>query len=157
MAQYYREPCINWPFLAARRLSCVRASEKREYRRCTSLHDAARITQRRAAQLLLFPKEALIAWTQQNRWTVAANPRHIRMNSVSPARGHADPWRFHETLGARCRRRHAASMEPPGRADISRPVVAFLLSDYLTTLSVAQYPSSTGHVVEHPVRNARAI
>ncbi|MDP1533804.1 MAG: SDR family oxidoreductase, partial [Rubrivivax sp.] len=74
-----------------------------------------------------FSKEALVAWTLQNRWTW--RERGIRMNAVSP--GPVDTpilADFIETLGARAEE-DMRVMDRPGRpADIA-PVVAFLLSD----------------------------
>lgn len=78
------------------------------------------------ARSYFLSKEALIAWTLQNRWTW--RERGIRMNSVSP--GPVDTPilpDFLHTLGARAEE-DMRVMDRPGRpADIA-PVVAFLLS-----------------------------
>lgn len=74
-----------------------------------------------------FSKEALIAWTMQNRWTW--RDRGIRMNSVSP--GPVDTpilQDFLDTLGARAEE-DARVMDRPGRPEDIAPVVAFLLSN----------------------------
>jgi len=74
-----------------------------------------------------FSKEALVAWTLQNRWTWRA--RGIRMNAVSP--GPVDTpilQDFVATLGARAEEDMRVMDRPGTPADIA-PVVAFLLSD----------------------------
>jgi NAD(P)-dependent dehydrogenase (short-subunit alcohol dehydrogenase family) len=74
-----------------------------------------------------FSKEALIAWTLQNRWTW--RDRGIRMNCVSPGPV-ATPilQDFLETLGERAAQ-DAKIMDRPGTPEDIAPVVAFLLSD----------------------------
>lgn len=72
-----------------------------------------------------FSKEALIAWTMQNRWTW--RDRGIRMNTVSP--GPVDTpilGDFLETLGARAEE-DARVMDRPGTPQDLAPIVAFLL------------------------------
>jgi len=73
-----------------------------------------------------FTKQALVAWTHENRWTW--RDRGIRMNAVSP--GPVDTpilADFLETLGERAEE-DARIMDRPGTpADIA-PVVVFLLS-----------------------------
>jgi len=89
-----------------------------------------------------FSKEALIAWTQQNRWTW--RDRGIRMNSVSP--GPVDTpilGDFIETLGARAEE-DMRVMDRPGRADDIAPVVAFLLSDMTTWIRGTNIPVDGG-------------
>lgn len=74
-----------------------------------------------------FSKEALVAWTLQNRWTW--RERGIRMNAVSP--GPVDTpilGDFVQTLGARAEEDMRVMDRPGTPADIA-PVVAFLLSD----------------------------
>ncbi|MFJ3121212.1 coniferyl-alcohol dehydrogenase [Pseudomonas protegens] len=74
-----------------------------------------------------FSKEALIAWTLQNRWTW--RERGIRMNAVSPGPVDTPILKdFIETLGARAEE-DMKTMERPGRATDIAPVVAFLLGD----------------------------
>ncbi len=74
-----------------------------------------------------FSKEALVAWTLQNRWTW--RERGIRMNAVSP--GPVDTpilADFVKTLGARAEE-DMRVMDRPGLPSDIAPVVAFLLSD----------------------------
>lgn len=74
-----------------------------------------------------FTKEALIAWTMQNRWTWRS--RGIRMNAVSP--GPIDTPildDFLETLGARAQE-SVRNMDRFGRPEDIAPTIAFLLSD----------------------------
>ncbi len=79
------------------------------------------------ARSYFFSKEALIAWTMQNRWTW--RERGIRMNAVSPGPVDTPILKdFIETLGARAEE-DMRTMDRPGTpADIA-PVVNFLLSD----------------------------
>ena len=73
-----------------------------------------------------FTKQAVVAWTHQNRWTW--RDRGIRMNAVSP--GPVDTpilGDFLETLGARAAEDMRIMDRPGTPADIA-PVVAFLLS-----------------------------
>lgn len=74
-----------------------------------------------------FGKQALIAWTLENRWTW--RDRGIRMNAVSP--GPVDTpilADFLETLGERAEE-DMRIMDRPGTPKDIAPVVAFLLSD----------------------------
>lgn len=74
-----------------------------------------------------FTKQALVAWTHENRWTW--RDRGIRMNAVSP--GPVDTpilGDFLETLGERAEE-DARIMDRPGRPTDIAPVVVFLLSD----------------------------
>jgi NAD(P)-dependent dehydrogenase (short-subunit alcohol dehydrogenase family) len=89
-----------------------------------------------------FSKEALIAWTQANRWTW--RDRGIRMNAVSP--GPVDTpilGDFIETLGARAEE-DMRVMDRPGRATDIAPVVAFLLSDMTTWIRGTNIPVDGG-------------
>ena len=74
-----------------------------------------------------FSKQALVAWTHENRWTW--RDRGIRMNSVSPGPVEtpilAD---FLETLGERAEE-DMRIMDRPGRPTDVAPVVVFLLGD----------------------------
>jgi len=74
-----------------------------------------------------FTKQALVAWTHENRWTW--RDRGIRMNAVSPGPVEtpilAD---FLETLGARAEEDMKIMDRPGTPADIA-PVVLFLLSE----------------------------
>lgn len=74
-----------------------------------------------------FSKEALVAWTLQNRWTW--RERGIRMNAVSPGPVDTPILKdFVATLGARAEE-DMRVMDRPGRPEDIAPVVAFLLSD----------------------------
>lgn len=79
------------------------------------------------ARSYFFSKEALIAWTLQNRWTW--RDRGIRMNTVSPGPVNTPILKdFLETLGARAEE-DMKTMDRPGTAADIAPVVAFLLSE----------------------------
>jgi NAD(P)-dependent dehydrogenase (short-subunit alcohol dehydrogenase family) len=74
-----------------------------------------------------FTKQALVAWTLENRWTWRA--RGIRMNAISP--GPVDTpilGDFIETLGARAEEDMRIMDRPGTPADIA-PLVTFLMSD----------------------------
>ena len=89
-----------------------------------------------------FSKEALIAWTMQNRWTW--RDRGIRMNTVSP--GPVDTpilGDFLETLGARAEE-DARIMDRPGTPQDLAPIVAFLLSDMTTWIRGTNIPADGG-------------
>jgi NAD(P)-dependent dehydrogenase (short-subunit alcohol dehydrogenase family) len=89
-----------------------------------------------------FSKEALIAWTMQNRWTW--RDRGIRMNTVSP--GPVDTpilSDFLETLGARAEE-DARIMDRPGTPQDLAPIVAFLLSDMTTWIRGTNIPADGG-------------
>ncbi|RYF67091.1 MAG: SDR family oxidoreductase [Comamonadaceae bacterium] len=94
------------------------------------------------ARSYFFSKEALIAWTLQNRWTWRA--RGIRMNAVSPGPVDTPILKdFIETLGARAEE-DMKTMDRPGRATDIAPVVAFLLSDAALWLRGANLPVDGG-------------
>lgn len=89
-----------------------------------------------------FSKEALIAWTMQNRWTW--RDRGIRMNTVSP--GPVDTpilGDFLQTLGARADE-DARVMDRPGKPEDVAPVVAFLLSDMTAWIRGTNIPVDGG-------------
>ncbi|WP_209011575.1 coniferyl-alcohol dehydrogenase [Roseibium aggregatum] len=74
-----------------------------------------------------FSKEAVVAWTIQNRWTW--RDRGIRMNAVSPAAVDTPILKdFLATLGPRGEEGIRLT-ERPGRPEEIAPVVAFLMSD----------------------------
>jgi NAD(P)-dependent dehydrogenase (short-subunit alcohol dehydrogenase family) len=78
------------------------------------------------ARSYFLSKEALIAWTLQNRWTW--RERGIRMNAVSPGPVETPILPdFLRTLGARAEE-DMRVMDRPGRPQDIAPVVAFLLS-----------------------------
>jgi len=89
-----------------------------------------------------FTKEALIAWTMQNRWTW--RDRGIRMNAVSPGPV-ATPilGDFLQTLGARAEE-DARIMDRPGEATDIAPVIAFLLSDLSGWIRGTNIPTDGG-------------
>jgi NAD(P)-dependent dehydrogenase (short-subunit alcohol dehydrogenase family) len=128
---------FGWP----QAVEAIRASESAD------MDDLAGFMQRHAitnagGRSYFFSKEALIAWTQQNRWTW--RDRGIRMNSVSP--GPVDTpilGDFIETLGARAEE-DMRVMDRPGRADDIAPVVAFLLSDMTTWIRGTNIPVDGG-------------
>jgi NAD(P)-dependent dehydrogenase (short-subunit alcohol dehydrogenase family) len=79
------------------------------------------------ARSYFFSKEALVAWTLQNRWTWRS--RGIRMNAVSPGPVDTPILRdFLQTLGVRAEEDMRVMDRPGTTADIA-PVVCFLLSD----------------------------
>lgn len=89
-----------------------------------------------------FTKQALVAWTHENRWTWRA--RGIRINSVSP--GPVDTpilADFLETLGERAEEDMRIMDRPGTPADIA-PVVVFLLSDGSGWIRGANIPVDGG-------------
>jgi len=89
-----------------------------------------------------FSKEALIAWTMQNRWTW--RDRGIRMNAVSPGPVDTPIYKdFLETLGARAEEDRKVMDRPGVPADIA-PVIAFLLSDMTTWIRGTNIPADGG-------------
>lgn len=128
---------FDWP----QAVEAIRASESAD------MDDLAGFMQRHditnaGGRSYFFSKEALIAWTQQNRWTW--RDRGIRMNSVSP--GPVDTpilGDFIETLGARAEE-DMRVMDRPGRADDIAPVVGFLLSDMTTWIRGTNIPVDGG-------------
>ncbi|MGH1356217.1 MAG: coniferyl-alcohol dehydrogenase [Thalassovita sp.] len=74
-----------------------------------------------------FTKQALVAWTHENRWTW--RDRGIRMNAVSPGPVDTPILKdFLETLGERAEE-DMKIMDRPGLATDIAPVVVFLLSE----------------------------
>jgi NAD(P)-dependent dehydrogenase (short-subunit alcohol dehydrogenase family) len=128
---------FGWP----QAVPAIRASEQ------VDMDDLADFMQRHGitnagGRSYFFSKEALIAWTQANRWTW--RDRGIRMNSVSP--GPVDTpilGDFIETLGARAEE-DMRVMDRPGRANDIAPVVAFLLSDMTTWIRGTNIPVDGG-------------
>ena len=128
---------FGWP----QAIAAIRASEQAD------MDDLAGFMQRHditnaGGRSYFFSKEALIAWTQANRWTW--RDRGIRMNSVSP--GPVDTpilGDFIETLGARAEE-DMRVMDRPGRANDIAPVVAFLLSDMTTWIRGTNIPVDGG-------------
>lgn len=89
-----------------------------------------------------FTKQALVAWTHENRWTWRT--RGIRINSVSPGPVEtpilAD---FLETLGERAEE-DMRIMDRPGTPKDIAPVVTFLLSDGASWIRGANIPVDGG-------------
>lgn len=128
---------FGWPQAVA----AIRAAEQADMDDLTSFMQRFDITNT-GGRSYFFSKEALIAWTQANRWTW--RDRGIRMNSVSP--GPVDTpilGDFIETLGARAEE-DMRVMDRPGRADDIAPVVAFLLSDMTTWIRGTNIPVDGG-------------
>jgi len=89
-----------------------------------------------------FSKEALIAWTMQNRWTW--RDRQIRMNCVSPGPVDTPILKdFVETLGARAEE-DMKVMDRPGQPGDVAPVVCFLLSDMTRWIRGTNIPADGG-------------
>jgi len=94
------------------------------------------------ARSYFFTKEALIAWTMQNRWTW--RDRGIRMNVVSPGPVNTPIiGDFLETLGARAEE-DARVMDRPGEATDIAPIIAFLLSDMSAWIRGTNIPVDGG-------------
>tara|TARA_B100001057_G_scaffold348082_1_gene349418 strand:- start:221 stop:1009 length:789 start_codon:yes stop_codon:yes gene_type:complete len=89
-----------------------------------------------------FSKEAMIAWTIQNRWTW--RDRDIRMNSVSPGPVETPILKdFLETLGARAEEDRRV-MDRPGRPEDIAPIIMFLLSDMTSWIRGTNIPADGG-------------
>lgn len=128
---------FGWPQAVA----AIRASEQADMDDLSGFMAQHNITNA-GGRSYFFSKEALIAWTQANRWTW--RDRGIRMNSVSP--GPLDTpilGDFIETLGARAEE-DMRVMDRPGRANDIAPVVAFLLSDMTTWIRGTNIPVDGG-------------
>lgn len=101
-----------------------------------------------------FSKEALVAWTLQNRWTWRA--RGIRMNAVSPGPVETPILKdFIATLGARAEE-DMRVMDRPGRPEDIAPVVAFLLSDLSSWIRGSNLPVDGG-MSSHIVANLHGL
>jgi NAD(P)-dependent dehydrogenase (short-subunit alcohol dehydrogenase family) len=111
---------IGWP----ESIAAIKASEQLSFAGTGAFCAQHEIV---GARSYFFAKEALIAWTLQNRWTW--RERGIRMNAVSPGPVDTPILKdFIETLGARAEE-DMKTMDRPGHANDIAPVVAFLLSD----------------------------
>ena len=94
------------------------------------------------ARSYFFSKEALIAWTLQNRWTW--RERGIRMNCISPGPVETPILGdFIQTLGARAEE-DMRVMDRPGRPGDIAPVASFLLSDASGWIRGANIPADGG-------------
>jgi NAD(P)-dependent dehydrogenase (short-subunit alcohol dehydrogenase family) len=128
---------FGWP----QQVAAIRASEQLDFDGVAEFvrtHDAGDA----GGRSYFFSKEALVAWTLQNRWTW--RERGIRMNAVSPGPVETPILKdFIETLGARAEE-DMRVMDRPGRpADIA-PVVAFLLSPQSGWIRGANIPVDGG-------------
>lgn len=94
-----------------------------------------------------FTKQALVAWTHENRWTW--RDRGIRMNAVSPGPVDTPILKdFLETLGERAEEDSKVMDRPGTPADIA-PVVVFLLSDgsgWLRGVNIATDGGMRAHI-----------
>ncbi len=105
-------------------LAEIKASEALDFDNVNAFCDRHQIE---GARSYFFSKEAVIAWTIQNRWTW--RERGIRINAVSPGPVQTPIFQdFIDTLGARAAE-DMLTMDRPGRAEDIAPVVVFLLSD----------------------------
>ena len=126
---------IGWPQAVA----AIRASESLDF-------DGVPVFCARhgieGARSYFFSKEALIAWTLQNRWTW--RERSIRMNCISPGPVETPILGdFIETLGARAEE-DMRVMDRPGRPDDIAPVASFLLSEASGWIRGANIPADGG-------------
>jgi NAD(P)-dependent dehydrogenase (short-subunit alcohol dehydrogenase family) len=94
-----------------------------------------------------FSKQALVAWTVENRWTWRA--RGIRMNAVSPGPVDTPILKdFLETLGERAAE-DMRIMDRPGTPKDIAPIVAFLLSSgsgWLRGVNIATDGGMRAHI-----------
>jgi len=128
---------FGWPDA----IPAIRASEDVHVDDAARFADDHRITSE-GGRSYFFSKEALIAWTMQNRWTW--RDRDIRMNCVSP--GPVDTpilGDFIETLGARAEE-DMRTMDRPGTPADLAPIVAFLLSDMTRWIRGTNIPADGG-------------
>lgn len=126
---------IGWP----QSVETIKASETLDFADVEAFCSRYAIE---GARSYFFAKEALIAWTLQNRWTW--RDRGIRMNAVSP--GPVDTPILNDfiaTLGARAEE-DMKTMDRPGRPDDIAPVVAFLLGDGSAWLRGVNLPVDGG-------------
>lgn len=126
---------IGWP----QAVEAIRASESLDFDGVDAFCSRHSIE---GARSYFFSKEALIAWTLQNRWTW--RERGIRMNAVSPGPVETPILGdFIKTLGARAEE-DMRVMDRPGRPSDIAPVVAFLLSDAAAWIRGANIPADGG-------------
>ncbi len=128
---------FGWP----KAVEAIKASETLDFGGIADFMAAHSISNE-GGRSYFFTKEALIAWTMQNRWTW--RDRGVRMNSVSPGPV-ATPilGDFLETLGARAEE-DARIMDRPGEATDIAPVIAFLLSDLSQWIRGTNIPADGG-------------
>ncbi len=125
----------------AQSVDAIKASESLGFGDIRSFIDRWNVTNE-GGRSYFFSKEALIAWTMQNRWTW--RDRGIRMNAVSPGPVDTPILKdFLATLGKRAEEDRKI-MDRPGTPEDIAPVVAFLLSDMTTWLRGANITSDGG-------------
>lgn len=128
---------FGWP----QAIPAIRASEKLTFDTIPSFMAEHNITNQ-GGRSYFFTKEALIAWTMQNRWTW--RDRGIRMNVISPGPVNTPIiGDFLETLGARAEE-DARVMDRPGEATDIAPVIAFMLSDMSSWIRGTNIPADGG-------------
>jgi len=128
---------FGWP----QAIPAIRASEQLTFDTIPAFMAAHNITNE-GGRSYFFTKEALIAWTMQNRWTW--RDRGIRMNVISPGPVNTPIiGDFLETLGARAEE-DARVMDRPGEATDIAPVIAFLLSDMSAWIRGTNIPADGG-------------
>ncbi len=128
---------FGWP----QAVEVIRASEALDFGGVADFMAAHDITNA-GGRSYFFTKEALIAWTMQNRWTW--RDRGIRINSVSPGPVNTPIiGDFLETLGARAEE-DARVMDRPGEATDIAPVIAFMLSDLSQWIRGTNIPTDGG-------------
>lgn len=126
---------IGWPQAVA----AIRASESLDFDGVPAFCARHGIE---GARSYFFSKEALIAWTLQNRWTW--RERGIRMNCISPGPVETPILGdFIQTLGARAEE-DMRVMDRPGRPGDIAPVASFLLSDASGWIRGANIPADGG-------------
>ncbi|PCI87655.1 MAG: 3-alpha-hydroxysteroid dehydrogenase [Hyphomicrobiales bacterium] len=129
----------------------IRACEGLDFDGVFSFCEENNIT---AENSYFFTKQALIAWTMQNRWTW--RDRNIRINAVSPGPVETPILSdFLETLGERAEE-DMRVMDRAGRPSDIAPVVAFLLSEASTWIRGANIPADGG-MYAHAVSNMRGL
>lgn len=126
---------VGWPAAVAQ----LRAAEGLDFDGVADFCAAQGIDEARS---YFFSKEAVIAWTIQNRWTW--RDRGIRINAVSPGPVEtpilAD---FVKTLGDRVEE-DMRVMDRAGRPGDIAPVIAFLLGDGSVWIRGANIPTDGG-------------
>ncbi len=117
----------------------IRASEELQFSDVEAFCRAYGIE---GARSYFFSKEALIAWTMQNRWTW--RDRGIRMNAVSPGPVETPILKdFLQTLGQRAED-DMRTMDRPGTPQDIAPVVCFLLSGASAWIRGTNIPTDGG-------------
>ncbi len=128
---------FGWP----QAVEAIRASETLDFDGIDAFVERWKVSSE-GGRSYFFSKEALVAWTMQNRWTW--RDRGIRINSVSPGPVETPILGdFLKTLGARAEE-DARVMDRPGRPSDIVPVVAFLLSSHSAWIRGTNIPVDGG-------------